>query len=74
MKVESKYVIDGRVVNFYAEFSGMKIYTLDSNDDTKVEFYFTEGVNNEVIKKLIVEADMGQGTGYISNFEFMSVN
>ena len=70
MKVEQRYVINNRPVDFVTEFGGLKVYG-EGDDEAKV-FYFVDK-KDVVVKRLILSADYGQGVGYLSEVAFRSM-
>jgi len=66
MKVQNKYVINGKVVELKAEFSGITVY--EEGGDDEMNLYFVKG--NEVVQTLKIGADCGQNMGYISKCDF----
>lgn len=69
MKVESKYMIEGKVVEKIYSFCGFDVYQHKvNNQDGEVILFFTK--EEYVMSQLLIEADCGQNCGYISNLEF----
>lgn len=71
MLVSHSVIINNRPVKKMHSFNGMEIYQEEaSNDDNGARLYFTK--NEKVIQIMDIEADMGQGIGYVSDINFKS--
>lgn len=68
--VEQSYVIDGRPVDKVASFCGLDVYRNSRPEEEKLLLYFVQ--KGVVVQTQTVEADMGQGVGYISDCTFHS--
>lgn len=66
MKVEQSFVIDGKVVSKTNMSVGIyTVYEVYAEDNVDATLYFVDKDNN-VVSSMGIEADMGQGCGYIS--------
>lgn len=69
MKVESTFVIDGQMVKKVEENPIFNIYESKNMD----VIYITLRETGEVITKIDLECDMGQGCGYIASTTYTSM-
>ncbi len=72
MKLEKAFTIDGKVV--VKEFQKGDISIYSDGDSCEMTLYFVNNKTEEVMFKQTIAADMGQGTGYISDMTFEGVN
>lgn len=73
MKVEKAFTIDGKVVSECFQKGNITVY-INDKDITEVICYYVDNKSSEVLFKQRVSADMGQGTGYISDVTFVGVH
>lgn len=69
IKIKQSVTIDGKVVNLAGSIAGVDIYHSDLDCDTTL---FLVDCNGNVLGMIKVEADMGQGCGYVSSIEVKS--
>lgn len=69
IKVKQSTTIDGKVVKLAGSIAGVDIYHSDLDCDTTL---FLADCNGNVLGTIKVEADMGQGCGYVSSIEVES--
>ncbi len=72
MKLEKAFTINGKVV--VKEFQKGDISIYSDGDSYEMTLYFVNNKTEEVMFKQTIAADMGQGTGYISDMTFEGVN
>ncbi len=72
MKLEKAFTINGKVV--VKEFQKGDISIYSDGDPYEMTLYFVNNKTDEVMFKQTIAADMGQGTGYISDMTFEGVN
>ena len=72
MKIEKAFTIDGEVV--IKEFQKGNISVYSKGDSIEMIIYFVNSNTGEIMFKQSIAADMGQGTGYISEMTFQGVN
>lgn len=72
MKLEKAFTIDGNVV--VKEFQKDDISIYSDGDSCEMTLYFVNNKTEEVMFKQTIAADMGQGTGYISDMTFEGVS
>lgn len=66
MKVEQSFVIEGKVVTKTGMSVGVySVYEVYEEGKTNATLYFVDKDNN-VVSSMCIEADMGQGCGYVS--------
>lgn len=70
MKVEKAFTIDGLVVTEAYRQSHITVYEYLACDNTLACYYFVDTVTGDIVFKQTIEADMSQGTGYISDVVF----
>lgn len=71
MKLTTTTVIDGHPVDFLFKMSGdsgYHVYQREEDYGSRVTLFFVDG-KEEVVDLIGIEADMGQGCGYISSIE-----
>lgn len=73
MKLEKAFMIDGKVVGESFQKGNISVYET-CGDSTEITCYFVDNKTGDVLFKQDIYADMGQGTGYISNIHFEGVN
>jgi hypothetical protein len=74
MHIKQETTIEGKIADLIKSLNGGKveIYRLRDDTDEYVELFFVS-VNNkqrEVMFKQIIECEMGQSIGYVSNLTF----
>lgn len=72
MKLEKAFTIGGKVV--VKEFQKDDISIYSDGDSYEMTLYFVNNKTDEVMFKQTIAADMGQGTGYISDMTFEGIN
>lgn len=72
MKLEKAFTIDGNVVVKFFQKGDISVYS--SGDSIEMIIYFVNNKTDEIMFKQTIAADMGQGTGYISEMNFEGVN
>lgn len=70
MKVERKFVIGDSPVKLIHQFADIKVYIDKKSEETNI-LYFSKG--DDVVAKLLVDADQSQGMPFISTCVFMPV-
>lgn len=73
MKLEKAFTIDGKVVVKEFQKDDISIYSR-GDSDIEIVLYFVDNKTDEIMFKQTIAADMGQGTGYISDMTFEGVN
>lgn len=73
MKVEKAFTINGRVVTEVFRKGDFTVYEYESGVG-EMTLYFVNNKTETVMFQQYIEADMSQGTGYISNILFQGVN
>lgn len=73
MKVEKAFTINGNVVAEVFRKGDFTVYEYESGV-SDMTLYFVNNKTETVMFQQYIEADMGQGTGYISNILFQGVN
>lgn len=71
MKLTTTTVIDGTPVKFLFKMSGVAgyhVYKREEDYASRATLFFVDG-KDEVVDTIEIEADMGQGCGYISSIE-----
>lgn len=68
-KVKQSTTVDGKVVHLAGSIAGLDIYHSDLDCDTTL---FLADSNGSVVGSIKVEADMGQGCGYVASIEVKS--
>ena len=71
--LESKFMIDGNVVEHETNIGTMSVYSTNSEDASVIKFYFV-GKDDNVICSLQVDADCGQNQGYICSHDWEKGN
>jgi hypothetical protein len=72
MKVEKSITIGGNKVTKEYSDDVITIYK-DSKDTYGYTCYFVNNMTDEIFLKQTVEADMSQGTGFVSDVKFQEV-
>ena len=70
MKVESKFVIDGKVVSKGFENESLIIYEGINNDQA---IYLVNKQTSEFIVKIDIDTDMSQGVGFVSGIAYLEM-
>lgn len=67
MKVESSFVIDGKIVVPAHDVDGIVIY--ESRDQETL--YITSKSTGDVLTRIEINCDMSQGTGFVSSITYV---
>ncbi len=67
MKLETNTTINGTVVQFAGEIDKLRVFSSELDIDTTL--YFVNGAD-VIVGTIKVEAEMGQGFGFISELTF----
>ena len=67
-KLKQCFTIDGKVVDHRGKIGSMYVYSTELDCDTRLYFVNEDG---DVEGIILVEADMSQGCGYISDIEIL---
>lgn len=71
MELQKNFTIQGKVVHHVGRVGkSVDVYTPE-DDDLDITFFFVQ--DGKVTHTLDVEAEMGQGTGFISGYEIKEV-
>jgi hypothetical protein len=74
MYIKQETTIEGKIADLINSLNGGKVevYRLRDDSDEYVELFFVSVNNNqrEVMFKQIIDCEMGQGVGYVSNLTF----
>ena len=73
MKLEKSFTINGHIVTEVFRKGDFTVYEYESGV-SEMTLYFVNNKTETVMFQQYIEADEGQGTGYISNILFQGVN